>query len=59
MIRRPGRRLLGWLTSLGAVLSAAEAAMYVFPGPGLPLLSTGVLLLLIAAVLQSLGRERR
>jgi len=32
--RPPGRRLLGWLTSLGAVLSAAGAVMYVLPGPG-------------------------
>lgn len=59
MSRPPGRRILGWLAPLGAVLTATGAVMYVLPGPGLPLLSAGVVMLLIAAVLRPLGRERR
>ncbi|OKJ92525.1 hypothetical protein AMK26_34810 [Streptomyces sp. CB03234] len=48
-----------WLLGSGAAFVGAGAVMYVLPGPGLPLLGVGVLLLLVAALLRLLGGGRR
>jgi NhaP-type Na+/H+ or K+/H+ antiporter len=53
------RRAARWLTALGAALGVVGAVMYVLPGPGLPVLGTGVLLLLCAAMVRLSGRWRR
>jgi len=47
------------LMSIGAVATVAGAAMYVLPGPGLPVLSLGLLLLASGAVIRAFGRKRR
>ncbi|GAA2289107.1 hypothetical protein GCM10010415_70690 [Streptomyces atrovirens] len=58
-VRRPGRGIVGWLIGVGALAVVAGSVMYVLPGPGLPLLATGALLLLGGAVLWLLGRRWR
>ncbi|GGQ30687.1 hypothetical protein ACFFKE_12090 [Streptomyces mutabilis] len=58
-VRRPGRGPAGRLTGAGALAAVAGSVMYVLPGPGLPLVVTGVSLLLGGAVLWFLGRRRR
>ncbi|MFJ6636470.1 PGPGW domain-containing protein [Streptomyces sp. NPDC091376] len=47
------------LMSIGAVLTVAGAAMYVLPGPGLPVLVVGLVFLAAGAVARRAGRERR
>lgn len=56
---RPGRGLARWLVGVGALVAATGSAMYLLPGPGLPLLATGVVFLLGGAILWSLGRRWR
>lgn len=58
-VRRPGRGTAGWLAGVGALAAVAGSAMYVLPGPGLPLLATGVSLFLGGAAVWLLGRRRR
>ncbi|WP_086737293.1 hypothetical protein [Streptomyces glaucescens] len=57
-VRRPGRGIVRWLTFAGAVLTVLGAATYVLPGPGLPVLVTGVLILLGPASLRLFGSGR-
>lgn len=57
-VLRPGRGTVRWLTFAGTVFTVAGAAMYVLPGPGLPVLATGVLILLGAASLRLFGSRR-
>ncbi len=58
-VRRPGRGPAGRLTGVGALAAVAGSVMYLLPGPGLPLLATGVSLLLGRAALWLLGRRHR
>jgi hypothetical protein len=58
-VRRPGRGTVGWLAFAGTAVTAMGAVMYVLPGPGLPVLVTGVLILLGAASLRLRGSVRR
>ncbi|WP_338675160.1 hypothetical protein V1460_20865 [Streptomyces sp. SCSIO 30461] len=45
------------LMAVGAVLTVAGAAMYVLPGPGLPVISLGPLVLAAGAVLRVVSRK--
>ncbi|QCR48663.1 hypothetical protein C1N79_19690 [Streptomyces sp. SGAir0924] len=58
-VRRPGSGPAGRLTGVGALAAVAGSVMYLLPGPGLPLLATGVSLLLGGAALWLLGRRHR
>ncbi|MBQ0878267.1 hypothetical protein [Streptomyces rochei] len=57
--RRPERGAAGSLLGVGALVTIVGSVMYVLPGPGLPLLATGALLLSGAAGLWLLSRRRR
>ncbi|CAL9541575.1 hypothetical protein SUDANB106_04266 [Streptomyces sp. enrichment culture] len=47
------------LMSTGAVVTVLGAAMYVLPGPGLPALSLGLLLLASGAAMRAIGGHRQ
>ncbi|ONI53160.1 hypothetical protein DDV98_15955 [Streptomyces sp. IB2014 011-12] len=46
------------LMSAGAVATAAGALLYILPGPGLPLLMAGPVLLGVGAVVRALSRRK-
>ncbi|MFC7881064.1 hypothetical protein ACFUVV_04165 [Streptomyces sp. NPDC057376] len=57
--RRPERGAAGPLLGVGALVTIAGSAMYVLPGPGLPLLAMGAVLLPGVVGLWLLSRRRR
>ncbi|WNZ10156.1 PGPGW domain-containing protein [Streptomyces sp. 11x1] len=55
----PERRLGIALAAIGAVLTAAGAALYVLPGPGVPVLFLGLAALAIGLVTAAVDRRNR
>lgn len=47
------------LMSIGAAATVTGALMYVLPGPGLPILVLGLILMATGAVVRIAGRRRR
>jgi hypothetical protein len=47
-----------WLSATGVLLTVAGLAMWVLPGPGLPVLAVGVVCSAVAGVLRLCGRSR-
>jgi membrane protein implicated in regulation of membrane protease activity len=55
----PERRIGTALAAIGAVLTAAGTAMYVLPGPGFPVLVTGLAVLATVLVMAAARRQSR
>ncbi|MFE7763060.1 PGPGW domain-containing protein [Streptomyces sp. NPDC057438] len=53
----PERRIGTALAAVGAVVTAAGTALYVLPGPGLPVLVTGLAVLTTGLVMAAAGRH--
>ncbi|MEU3090312.1 PGPGW domain-containing protein [Streptomyces massasporeus] len=53
----PGRRISNVLAAIGAVLTAAGAALYVLPGPGFPVLVIGLAALTTGLVMAAADRR--
>ncbi|GAA2258833.1 hypothetical protein GCM10010145_34000 [Streptomyces ruber] len=52
------RRIGTFLATAGALLTLVGAALYVLPGPGAPVLVTGLAALITGLVINTAGRRR-